>query len=179
MSAQPPAGAPMEVFAECADWLVIIGGRAMQAYGMDRMTYDADCAIDACDEPRLRAALVTVGYVADEPRTTFARYHHLAQRRPVVDAMLANASTFAKMFAASSLVTISNSLVRIPAPMHLVAMKLHALKQQPDRAYKDWPDICHLLERHRDQWTPEDLEVLAARYASEHYVTELRHRGFL
>ena len=29
----------MEVFAACADWLIVIGGRAMQSYGMDRMTY--------------------------------------------------------------------------------------------------------------------------------------------
>jgi hypothetical protein len=32
----------MEVFAECADWLVVIGGSAVQSYGMDRMTFDSE-----------------------------------------------------------------------------------------------------------------------------------------
>lgn len=183
MPAQPPPGrAPMEVFAECADWLIVIGGRAMQSYGMDRMTYDADCVINAADEPRLRNALAVVGYVfepCEPPRATFSRYNHLARLRPVVDAMLTDADTFSKLFAGSRLMPINDSLVRVAAPLHLVAMKLHALKQQPERAYKDWPDICHLLETQRDLWTVPDLEALAKRYASEHFAEELRRRGFL
>ena len=179
MPAEPPAGAPMEVFAECADWLIVIGGSAVQAYGMDRMTFDSDCAILASDEPRLRAALEKVGYVAEPPHDSFSRYHHLARLRPIVDAMRTNASTFAKLLAESRLVTITGWLVRVPAPLHLVAMKLHALKQQPDRAYKDWPDICHLLDHHREAWTPAELKALADRYASEQFAAELRARGFL
>jgi len=35
MPAQLPAGAPVEVFAECSDWLIVIGGSAMVYYGMD------------------------------------------------------------------------------------------------------------------------------------------------
>ena len=169
----------MEVFAACADWLIVIGGQAMQSYGMDRMTYDADCAILRSDEPQLRVALARFGYVAEEPRSAFFRYRHLARLRPVVDAMLTDASTFSKLLADSRLVTINDSIVRVPAPLHLVAMKLHALKQQPDRAYKDWPDICHLLETQRAEWNSEELKALAMRYASEHFTAELRQRGFL
>jgi predicted nucleotidyltransferase len=112
-------------------------------------------------------------------QSSFARYHHLARLRPVVDVMLTNAGTFAKLLAESRLVTITGCVVRVPAPLHLVAMKLHALKQQPDRAYKDWPDICHLLENYRDEWTPAELQALAERYASEQFATELRMRGLL
>lgn len=169
----------MEVFAECSDWLIVIGGSAVQTYGMDRMTFDSDCAILESDEPRLRAALARVGYLAEDPRPTFSRYHHLARLRPVVDAMRTDAGTFAKLRVESRLVTVMGWVVRVPAPLHLVAMKLHALKQQPDRAYKDWPDICHLLDHHRDEWTPAELQVLADRYASARFVSELHARGFL
>jgi hypothetical protein len=179
MPAEPTGQAPIEVFAACVDWLIVIGGRAMQSYGMARMTYDADCAILARDEPRLRAALEKVGYIPDEPQASFSRYRHLANQRPVVDAMRTDASTFSKLFAESRLTKIQDLLVRVPAPLHLVAMKLHALKQQPDRAVKDWPDICHLLETFRDQWTPAELQALADRYASEQFASELRQRGFL
>ncbi len=169
----------MEVFAACADWLIIIGGRAMQSYGMDRMTYDADCAILDRDEPRLAAALGKVGYIRDQPQATFSRYHHLSHQRPVVDAMRANDSTFSKLLAGSRMTTMNECLVRVAAPLHLVAMKLHALKQQPDRAFKDWPDICHLLRSYPDEWSPTVLKALADRYASEHFSAELHRLGFL
>jgi hypothetical protein len=179
MPEQSHGRAPMEVFAACADWLIVIGGCAMQSYGMDRMTYDADCAIVSRDEPRLRAAIGRLGYVGEDSQGAFSRYHHVARMRPVVDAMLTDESTFSKLFAGSRLVTITGSLVRVAGPLHLIAMKLHALKQQPDRAYKDWPDICHLLDAHHDLWTPDELKAVADRYASEHFVDELRRRGFL
>jgi hypothetical protein len=169
----------MEVFAECADWLVVIGGSAMQYYGMDRMTFDSDCAILRRDEEQLRNALAKLGYTADPPQSSFSRYHHLAGQRPVVDAMLADASTFTKLFAESRFAEILGWKVRVAAPLHLVAMKLHALKQQPDRMYKDWPDICHLLENYPTDWSPELLKALAERYASDEIVVQLRQRGFL
>jgi hypothetical protein len=179
MPAQPPAEAPMEVFAECADWLIVIGGSAVQSYGMDRMTFDCDCAILDRDEPRLRAALSRLGYVADTPQPTFSRYFHVARLRPVVDAMRTDASTFAKLIAESRWVEILGFKVRVPAPLHLVSMKLHALKQQPDRMHKDWPDICHLLDNYRGDWTPAQLKTLADRYASDELADQLSQRGYL
>jgi predicted nucleotidyltransferase len=103
----------------------------------------------------------------------------MAQKRPVVDAMRTDAATFSKLFAESRLVTILGWQVRVPAPLHLVAMKLHALKQQPDRMFKDWPDICHLLDHYRGDWTTAELKALAQRYASDELAEQLRQRGFL
>ncbi len=179
MPAEPPAGAPFEVFAACADWLIVIGGSAVQAYGMERMTFDCDCAIAEPDEPRLRAALARLGYVEEPPRPAFSRYHHAGGTRPVVDVMRSPAETFAKLFAESRIVVILGCRVRIAAPVHLVAMKLHALKQQPERVHKDWPDICHLLETFRSEWTPAELKILADRYASEEFAAALHQHGFL
>ena len=146
---------------------------------MENWYYDADCAMLDRDEPRLTAALSKVGYVRDPPQATFSRYHHLSHQRPVVDAMRTDDRTFSKLFAESRLVTMNECLVRVAAPLHLIAMKLHALKQQPDRAYKDWPDICHLLNSHREEWSPAELKALADRYASEHFSAELHRLGFL
>ena len=74
---------------------------------------------------------------------------------------------------------ITGCTVRVPPPLHLIAMKLHALRQEPERDYKDWPDICHLLESQPDEWTREMLKVVVDRYASEQYGEMLRLRGYL
>lgn len=152
----------MEVFAACSDWLLLIGGTAVQSYGMPRMTFD------------LRSALGEVGYVVDDHRPTFTRYRHMRNRRPIVDAMRVEAGTLAKLWAESRLVTILGCPVRVPAPLHLIAMKLHALKQQPDREYKDWEDIRFLWEHHSASWTRDALATIIERYASEKYAAKLR-----
>ena len=179
MPAQIPDEAPLEVFAECADWLILIGGRAVQAYGVDRMTFDADCAVLIEDEGRLKEALGRVGYVLEEPRETFIRFVHLGRQRPVVDAMRLDAETYRKLMAETRLVQVGGFLLRVPAPLHLVAMKLHALKQNPERDYKDWVDIRHLLEKHPEGWTREDLQGIVGRYASEEIRERLRRLGFI
>ena len=43
-----------------------------------------------------------------------------------------------------------------PRPLHLVALKLHALKQNPKRLGKDGEDIQYLLSH--SEWTVEDTE---------------------
>ena len=54
--------------------------------------------------------------------------------------------------------------LRVPRPLHLVALKLHALKQNPQRLGKDWEDIRYLLANY--EWTLEELTEVAERYAS-------------
>ena len=95
---------------------------------------------------------------------TFARYAHLGGRRPVVDVMLLNASTFEKLRAQSREIDMDWVTLRVPRSLHLVALKLHALKQNPQRLEKDWEDIRYLLANY--EWTLEELTEVAERYAS-------------
>ena len=63
-----------------------------------------------------------------------------------------------------------------PRPLHLVALKLHALKQNPKRLGKDREDIQYLLSH--SEWTVEELVELVERYASAESREMLRHAGF-
>ena len=177
MAGEPPPQAPLEAFASCGEHLLLIGGNAMLAYGSDRATFDCDCAVVAIDEPLVAAALIPLGYRFKERFSIFTRYTHLGGHRPVVDVMLLDAPTFAKLHAESQEIVLLGVTLRAPKPLHLVALKLHALKQQPERAVKDWPDILHLLRS--SQWTSEELNLIAARYASPESLEMLRHEGFL
>lgn len=177
MSAKPPAEAPFEAFARCGERLLLIGGNAMIGYGSERLTQDCDCAVVAEDERLVAAVLQPLGYLFKERFSTFARYAHLGGRRPVVDVMLLNKPTFTKLRAQSREVDMDGVTLSVPKPLHLVALKLHALKQNPKRLGKDWEDIQYLLNHF--EWTVEELEELAERYASVESRDMLRQAGFL
>lgn len=179
MPAVPPLESPFEAFAKCGDRLLLIGGNAMIGYGSERLTQDCDCAVVVEDEQLLAETLLPYGYFFKERFSSFSRYTHLGNRRPVVDVMLLNRETFDKLWATSREVRMVGHRLRIPKPLHLVALKLHALKQDPKRAWKDLEDICFLLERDRSDWTREELSDLAGRYASDDVCGILRERGFI
>ena len=177
MPAEPPVEAPFEAFAKCGDRLLLIGGNAMIGYGSERLTQDCDCAMVAEDERLVAAVLEPLGYLFKERFSSFARYAHLGGRRPVVDVMLLNASTFEKLHAQSREIDMDGVTLRAPKPLHLVALKLHALKQNPSRLGKDWEDIRYLLSHY--EWTAEELTEVAERYASAESRVLLRQAGFL
>ncbi len=149
----------------------------MIAYGSDRLTQDCDCAVVTEDERLVAAVLEPLGYLFKERFSTFARYAHLAARRPVVDVMLLPRTTFEKLAAESQEIELTGVTLRAPKPLHLVALKLHALKQNPARLGKDWEDIRFLLSS--TPWVKEELAALAQRYASPETMAMLREHQFL
>jgi hypothetical protein len=177
MPGQPPAEAPFDALAQCGERLLLIGGNAVLAYGSPRVTFDCDCAVIAEDEKLVAAVLEPLGYLFKERFDSFSRYAHLGGRRPVVDVMLLNSSTFQSLYAASREVILSGVALRAPKPLHLVALKMFALKNNPSRTGKDWEDIQFLLTN--TEWTRDELAELAQRYASEDTLLMLRGAGFL
>jgi hypothetical protein len=179
MPAQPPADSPFSAFAACPVRLLIIGGNALIAYGSERLTQDCDCAVVATGERELAATLSKAGYIFSERFDSFSRYVHLGRVKPTVDVMLLDESTFEKLWIESREVSLDGQQLRVPKPLHLVALKLHALKQNPDRMGKDWEDIKFLLGSTRGEWTREELSTLAERYASEEIHALLRKSNYL
>jgi hypothetical protein len=179
MPAQPPADSPFAAFAECAARILVIGGNAMIAYGSERLTQDCDCAAVADEERELASALSKLGYIFEERYQSFSRYVHLGRVKPVVDVMLLTEETFQRLWKESREVLLDGIHLRVPKPLHLVALKLHALKQNPDRIGKDLSDIKYLLDTTRGTWTPDDLSELADRYASEDVRGILQKEGYL
>ena len=177
MAGQPPAEAPFEALAKCGDRLLLIGGNAVLAYGGPRVTFDCDCAVVAEDERMVADVLAPLGYLFKERFDSFARYAHLGGLRPVVDVMILNVSTFQKLHTASREVTLNGVVLRAPKPLHLVALKLFALKNNPSRIAKDWEDIQFLLRT--TEWQRAELAELAQRYASDETRRMLTGAGFL
>lgn len=147
--------------------VLMIGGHAVNAYGVTRATQDIDFMIAAADHDLVRETMRAAGFmnIAVHKTVTFfsqpgstLRVDFLKVNRETMDELLANGRVV-DYFAGHS--------VRIPQLTDLVAMKLFALANGGEkRESKDFPDIINLaMENHLDPET--DLRPLCTKYGSD------------
>lgn len=153
---------------------LLIGGHAVVALGIERTTLDVDVLISAEDLPKWKEHLARHGYSAARETTTFAQFLPQETGGMRLDLMLVDSQTFSKLDAAALNKELGAHSVRVPNPLHLIALKLHALKN-PHRAAlgKDIADILALSERYQlDYFSPEFQNILD-RYASPNIKKQL------
>jgi predicted nucleotidyltransferase len=71
------------------------------------------------------------------------------------------------MLQASKLYRIGKKPVRVPCVAHFVALKLHAIKNMPERERKDMQDITELLEENSDAVSSDELRALCRQYGPD------------
>lgn len=155
---------------------LLIGGHALPAFGVARQTVDVDCLIVDSDSEALHAILTQASYTETERTKNFARYSHSSAYLMDVDVILVNRETFDKMLQRSSVYKVERSTIRVPCVAHLIALKLHAIRNNPKRELKDLGDIVELLRSNPGEVTPEELESICERYGPEGIYNKLeRH----
>ena len=160
-----------DLFARVADVaamlnlpILVIGGHAVNAYGYVRTTLDADFMV--CDEDLAawRRGFESFGYRWVGQTATFVKLDAPETDPPSlpVDIMLVNRQTFTKLIAEQRSLAFGSSVLSVPQPFHLIALKLHALQNTSRaRSGKDLFDILHLIEIcHIDTASAEFKEVL-------------------
>jgi predicted nucleotidyltransferase len=95
------------------------------------------------------------------------RYSHSSPCLMDLDVVLVDRGTFEKMFRASRLYRIGDRKVRVPSMAHLIALKLHAMRNKPGRQKKDMRDILDLLEKNRNTVSAHELRALCGQYGPE------------
>lgn len=140
--------------------LLLIGGFALQAYGVVRQTLDVDCITTESDETTLQEMLVGAGFSRLARTENFARFRHnmLGQ----LDVLFVDTSTFAQMRAASKSYNIGQIAFGVPALSHLIGLKLHAIKNDPMREPRDLSDIVELVRQ--NSFSTEELHGLCGRF---------------
>lgn len=124
----------------------IVGGYAVNAHGFSRMTQDSDCLIVADDLKKADEVFREDGFIMSRKLQSHARYFNADCVPPLVDVLLVNESTFGKMWPERIACEFHGHALQIPRLDHLFAMKLHAIRNQPDRVSKDLLDICELIK---------------------------------
>ncbi len=143
---------------------LLIGGRSLEAHGYIRFTQDVDFLIATTDIPAMSALLNQVGYAQTAETAIFSRWHHPSLALDEVDLMYVQPAIFEKLSIDAKELHLDNIVLRVPSVPSLIALKLHAIKNNPDRTGKDLNDIERLLEHNPGVLDRASLEALFEKY---------------
>jgi hypothetical protein len=153
---------------------LLIGGFAMQRYGLSRQTFDVDMLIAHAQKEKLASALLEAGYAAIAETDSFVRYRCDNLYLMDIDVLLVDSDTLDKMLAASIVITVDDVDLRVPSLSHLVALKLHAVTNNAERSTKDLADIAELLRANPDAVSPKELDAVCTKYGTSEAVEKLK-----
>jgi hypothetical protein len=126
--------------------VAVIGGVALTAYGHPRMTLDLDLVTDAAAQDSLVAFMESQGFVTLHRSSGYSNHRHADRNRGRVDFMYVQGETASKLFAsAKELPGPGGRSILVPKPEHLIAMKVQAMKDAPERTWQDLVDIAYLF----------------------------------
>lgn len=126
--------------------VAVIGGVALSAYGHPRMTLDLDVVTEAAAQDTLVAFLESQGFVTLHRSSGYSNHRHPDRTRGRMDVMYVRGTTADKLFAsAKRLPGPGGRSILVPKPEHLIAMKVQAIKDAPERTWQDLVDIAYLF----------------------------------
>lgn len=126
--------------------VAVIGGVALAAYGHPRMTLDLDIVTDVSAQETLVAFMESRGFVTLHRSSGYSNHRHAERDRGRVDVMYVRGETADRVFAsAKELPGPQGRPIVVPKPEHLIAMKVQAIKDAPERTWQDLVDIAYLL----------------------------------
>jgi hypothetical protein len=124
----------------------VIGGVALAAYGHPRMTLDLDVVTEARVQDGLVAFMESQGFVTLHRSTGYSNHRHADRRRGRVDFMYVRGETSERLFeGVRELPGPGGRTIPLPRPEHLIAMKVRAMKDAPERAWQELVDVGFLL----------------------------------
>lgn len=143
---------------------ILVGGYAIIAYKIQRMTFDIDFLLTAGDFAKIESDIYTLGYSVFNRQNAFVQLKSEALGLRDLDFLLSDSKTANSLIQNGRTVIIAGESFIVPSPMHLVAMKLHSVVGNKDRELKDFPDIVQLLMVNEIDPTSENVKQLFAKY---------------
>jgi len=146
---------------------LVIGGYAVNAHGYSRQTLDLDVLIKKEQSGFWKNLLLENGYTVYCERESFMQLAPVTQEQMPVDFMLVNEQTFSKMYVEAVDGMLGGVAVKHPSLRHLIALKLHVLKQEmPHRELKDLYDVIQLMNINKVDPRTDDFKQLCERYGN-------------
>ena len=154
--------------------LLVIGGHALAAHGVARQTVDVDCLIAVENRQALDAHLRIGGFERRGETENFARYSHPSDLVPDVDVLFVDASTFDKLHVGGIPLQRGSTKLQAPALPHLIALKLHAIRNNSAREAGDLGDIARLLRANPGALSSRELVALCTQFGPPGIETKLQ-----
>lgn len=124
----------------------VAGGVALAAYGHPRLTIDLDLVVRGDVQDSLIRFMESLGYETLHRSSGFSNHRHADGARGRVDFIYVKDETATRLFAGlRSLPGPGGRVIPLPRPEHLIAMKVQAMKNAPERTWQELVDIGYLL----------------------------------
>lgn len=125
----------------------LAGGVALAAYRHPRLTLDLDIVTEADAQDAVVASMESAGYATLYRSSGFSNHRHPDREWGRVDFIYVRGETAARLFADVRIVPgPSGRPVPVPSCDHLIAMKVQAMKNDPERTWQEMVDIGYLLK---------------------------------
>ncbi|MBL7157786.1 MAG: nucleotidyltransferase [Candidatus Omnitrophica bacterium] len=157
--------------------IVLIGGFAVNYYKVTRQTVDVDFLITKDEFEKIASLLEKEGYKKAYDGGTFIQLVNDASYLMDLDFMFIDKDVMDSITAEGEKIRIAGSEFIVPSVKHLVALKLHSIKNNPKgRKLKDLPDIVSLIRINKINTKTEEFKKICLKYGTEGlYKTILEH----
>jgi hypothetical protein len=146
---------------------VLIGGHAINSYGISRQTGDIDLIVEKDKKTEWIDFFKKIKYQKGQDDDRFLRFKPDTLLAWPIDLMLVDSQTFDKIFKDAQDTELGTTAVKVASPRHLVTLKIHALKYyQEHRFVKDYNDLLQLLRTKVTDLRGADLQELCLKYAN-------------
>lgn len=154
---------------------LLIGGLAVIEHGFTRLTTDIDLIVRRREANRWKNLLTGLGYCLINEQESFHQYERADTASWPLDLMLANEPTYEGLTVASLEVQVMGAPVRMVSLKHLIALKLHVLKQKKlHRFLDDIIDVVELVKANRLDLQSPDFRALFFRYGNAEIYEKVR-----
>ena len=147
---------------------VLIGGFAVNHYGVSRQTADVDFLI-AEDKSSLAADLLKQnGYKQAVSKEIFARFESNKSYLMDIDLLFVDKETLTGIIKDGKKITIAGKKFIVPSLKHLIALKLHSIRSNPGaRELRDLPDIINLIKMNKLSTKTAHFRALCLKYGTK------------
>ena len=124
----------------------LIGAFALKAYGYTRATQDVDFIARQKDQKKIIVNLESLGFETLYSSTGYSNHLHPLPGLGRIDFVYVKGDTAESIFKEAVRILLFDDLtVPVVRPEHIVALKVFAMKNDPDRALREMADIKELL----------------------------------
>ncbi len=144
------------------------------AHGYSRHTMDLDLLVRKADREMWIKALAALGYESFHSHENFEQFRSKNQDIDL-DLMFVGNATFEGMFGASKKTSLGPVEARIPSLPHLIALKLHVLRQGlAHRVLGDLDDVIQLVLVNAIDLDQAEWRELFEKYGSQELYEKAR-----
>jgi hypothetical protein len=125
----------------------VIGAFALHAYGLTRVTSDLDFVTDVRAQEKLISFLEQLGYETLYMSAGYSNHLHTDIAMGRLDFVYVSGETSSQLLGSTTKSFVLGGMpVVVPRAEHIVAMKIQAMKNDPERFFQDMADIQFLMQ---------------------------------